>query len=264
MKKDTLSIIKWVSAFVALAVIVGCGGGGGGTSSTGSTSGGFANGTPPPGQYLEFFRTFTRVDPLNLAVGDAITVQFVNYDVVGRRTIITGAAWSLVNANGHATINSIGGLSITSDPQAFVTVTATANVAGQSKTLNQDIYVSPATGTHVKGKILANISSAAVPGVQAEFIDSGNNVVGAALTDSNGNFNGTVGNGANRIRLKAASVPLAYFAAIKYQGSNYAVVGNACLLSLPTLVPGGSVSFPSTIFLPRQQDGPPPPPTSCP
>lgn len=264
MKKDTLTTIKWVSAFVALAIILGCGGGGGGTSSSGSTSGGFGNGTPAPGQYLEFFRGFTRVDPLNLSVGDSISVQFVNYDVVGRRTVITGAAWSLTNANGHATINSVGGLSVTSDPQGYVTVTGVANVSGQSKTLNQDIYVSPATGTHVKGKILANNSNVPVAGIQVEFVDNGNNLVGAALTDSNGNFDGTVGNGANRIKLKPSSVPVAYFAAIKYQGSNYAVTGNACLLNLPTLIPGGTVSFPSNILLPRQQDGPPPPPTSCP
>lgn len=267
--KNTNTIVKWLAAFVALVVVLGCGGGGGGTGggtgTTGSTTGGFGGGTPAAGQYLEFFRSGVRVDPLNLSVGNVIVAQYVNYDQFGTRTQLAASNWTLsgTGSGSAITISSQGVIQINSIPSNFINVSGTAQVVGQPKTLSQDLNVAPSTGTHVKGKILANVSSAPVAGIQVEFVDNGGNVVGAALTDNSGNFNGTVANTAAFLRLKAASVPVAYFAAIKYQGVDYAVTGTACLLSLPTLVPGGTVTFPSSIFLPRQQDGPPPPPTGC-
>ena len=266
--KNTNAIIKWLAAFVAIVVVLGCGGGGGGTGgggSTGSTSGGFGNGTPPAGQYLEFFKSGTRVDPLNLAVGDLLVAQYVNYDQLGTRTQLAAFNWGLsgTGAGTAVTITSQGVIQVLSKPTGFVTVSGTAQLVGQPKTLTQDLNVAPTTNTHVKGKVLANTSSVGVAGIQIEFVDNGGNVVGAALTNSKGEFNGTVANNATRLRLKPSSVPAAYFAAIKYQGVDYAVTGNACLLDLPTLSVGGTVTFPSSIFLPRQQDGPPPPPTGC-
>ncbi len=64
--------------FVTFIIILGCGGGGGGTT---GTSSGTTGGAPLAGQYLEFIDSFgSSVDPLNLTVGQSVTVEFVNYD----------------------------------------------------------------------------------------------------------------------------------------------------------------------------------------
>lgn len=264
--KDTNKLVRWIAAFVAIVVVLGCGGGGGGTGGSGSTSGGLGGGAKPAaGQYLEFFRSGSLVDPLNLNVGDIVTVQYVNYDQLGVRTALAVTNWGLTGsgAGSAVTLTNTGVMQVISRPTGFLNLTATATVIGQPKTLNQDVFVSPATNTRVSGRLLANTSNVAVGGVQFEFVDNGGNVVGAAITGYDGRFTGVVGNNATRLRLKPQTVSAFYFAAIKYQNVDYAVTGNACLLTLPGLVAGGSVSFPSNIFLPRQQDGPPPPPSGC-
>lgn len=261
--KNSNTVIKWLAAFVAIAVVLGCGGGGGGTSTTG---GGGGTGTAPAaGQYLEFLRNGSKIDPLNASVGDTLVVEFVNYDQFGTRTPLAANTWTLTGSgSGSAvTLSNSGILVINSAPPGYVNVAATAQVVGQPKTLNQDVRVAPNTGTFVSGRLIGNNTSVGVAGVQLEFVDNGGNVVGAALTNSTGNFLGQVGTGATRLKLKASTVPQAYFAAIKYQNVDYAISGNACLLALPTLVPGQTAAFPSSIFIPRQADGPPPPPTGC-
>jgi hypothetical protein len=262
--KNSNTVVKWLAAFVALVVVLGCGGGGGGTSTTGGGGGGTGT-APAAGQYLEFLKNGNKIDPLNAAVGDTLVVQFVNYDQFGTRTQLTATNWALTGSgSGTAvTISGTGVLSIVSAPPGYVNVAGTATVVGQPKTLNQDIRVKPNTGTRVAGRLLGNNTTKGVTGVQLEFVDNGGNVVGAALSDSTGNFVGTVANNATHLRLKPVSVPAAYFAAIKYQNVDYAVAGNACLLPLPTLVSGSTVTFPASIYIPRQADGPPPPPTGC-
>lgn len=262
--KNSNTVIKWLAAFVALVVVLGCGGGGGGASTTGGGGGGTGS-APAAGQYLEFLKNGNKVDPLNASVGDTLVVQYVNYDQFGTRTQLTASNFTLTGSgSGTAvTISGTGVLNIVSQPPGYVNVAATATVVGQPKTLNQDVRVKPNTGTQVSGRLLGNNTSTGVPNVQLEFVDNGGNVVGAALSDSTGRFTGTVANNATFMRLKPASVPAAYFAAIKYQNENYAVTGNACLLPLPSLIPGLTATFPASIFIPRQTDGPPPPPTGC-
>ncbi len=261
--KNSNTVIKWLAAFVAIAVVLGCGGGGGGASTTG---GGGSTGTAPAaGQYLEFLKNGNKVDPLNLAVGDSLVVQYVNYDQFGTRTQLTASGWAVTGsgAGSAVTISGTGTLNVVSQPPGYVNVRGTATVIGQPKTLNQDVRVAPNTSTKVSGRLLGNNTSTGVAGIQLEFVDNAGNVVGAALSDSTGRFTGTVLNSARFLRLKPATVPAAYFAAIKYQTIDYAVTGNSCLLPLPTIVNGLTATFPASIYIPRQADGPPPPPTGC-
>ncbi|MFM9874319.1 MAG: hypothetical protein ACKVQS_12745 [Fimbriimonadaceae bacterium] len=262
--KNSNTVVKWLAAFVALVVVLGCGGGGGGASTTGGGGGGTGT-APSAGQYLEFLKNGVKTDPLNAAVGDTLVAQFVNYDQFGTRTPLAVTNWSLTGSGSGSsvTVNGAGIVNILSAPPGYVNLAATAQVVGQPKTLNQDIRVAPATGTFVAGRVLGNNTSVGITGVQLEFVDVGGNVVGAALTDSTGRFSGQVGNGAVKLKMKPSSVPVAYFASLKYQSVDYAISGNACLLSVPTIVPGSTATFPSSIFIPRQVDGPPPPPTGC-
>ncbi|MBX3114051.1 MAG: hypothetical protein KF836_05740 [Fimbriimonadaceae bacterium] len=266
--QKTNKFVIWGAAILALLIVLGCGGGGGGTGGGGGGGGGGVNpstAAKPAGQYLEFFRGPTLVDPMNLVVGDSIVIQFVNYDIVGNRTVLTASGWSLSGpgAGTVMTINSGGLLSINSQPSGYITVSASATVSGQPKTLMQDIFVPTAVGTRISGRLKATTTQVPVTGVQIEFINSGGDVVGGAVSDAVGNFNGLTLNTAVSLRLKPSTVPAAYFAAIKYQNVNYAVTGTACLLPVPTIIPGSTVSFASTIFIPRQADGPPPPPSGC-
>lgn len=260
-------LIVWGVALVMLLIILGCGGGGGG--GIGGGGGGStvnpSTAAKPAGQYLEFFRGSTLVDPMNLIVGDSIQIQFVNYDIVGNRTVLSASGWTLIGTGAGTvmTVNSSGQLTINSQPNAIISVSASANVSGTPKTLTQDIFVPTAIGTRIAGRMLATTTSVPVVGIQIEFINSSGDIVGGAVSDAVGNFNGLTQPTAVSLRLKPSSVPAAYFAAIKYQSVNYAVTGTACLLQVPTPIPGSTVSFPSTILIPRQADGPPPPPSGC-
>lgn len=257
------TFVRWLAAAIAAAVIIGCGGGGaaGGGSSTGVNP---STAPKPTGQYLEFWRGSTLVDPLNLRVGDVIQVQFVNYDAVGNRTAISGTNWQLTGSGAGTamTINSNGVLTVHSKPTSKIAVSVTARVSGSDITLSQDAYVPTSTNVRIAGTIKAQNSGIAVTGVQVEFVDTLGNFKGGAVVDAVGNFNGVAEPGAAFLRIKPASVPAAYYAALRYQGQNYAVTGTACLLPLPG-TSSGTNSYPALITMPRQVDGPPPPPSGC-
>lgn len=254
--------VGWFAAFFAAVVAIGCGGGGG--SLAGSTGGGLA-GTPPAGQYLEFRLSGTQLDPLNLPLGTTLQVEFVNYDQVGNRTVLPASGWTLSpNAAGAATVSPAGVLTVIDRTSLPMNLSVTGMVAGQPRVLSQDFFV-PAVGAtaRLSGRLQALVGGAAVVGVQLEFVDDAGNLAGLALSGYDGRFTGHVAPSARRVRLKASTVPPAFFAAIRYLGIDYAVVGTACLMPLPAIEPGGSVTLPASIFLPRQVDGPPPPPSGC-
>ncbi len=256
---------RWLGAAIAAAVIIGCGGGGSVTGG-GTTGGGIhpSTATKPTGQYLEFWRGSTLVDPLNLSAGDVVQVQFVNYDAVGNRTALNVTNFQLTGsgAGSAVTISSSGILTVHSSLAAKVTVSATARVSSNDITLTQDVYTPNRNNVRIAGTIRAQNSGVPVTGVQVEFVDSLGNFKGGAVVDAVGNFNGVAEAGAAFLRVKPASVPVAYFAAIRYQNVNYAVTGTACLLPLPG-TSSGTNTYPSLITMPRQVDGPPPPPSGC-
>lgn len=260
----TNQLTKWIAGLVALIIVLGCGGGGGGTSSGGGTGSGFAQGPLPAGQYLEFLKGSVKVDPLNLGVGDSVVVQYVNYDQFGTRTVLslTNITLSGTGAGSAVTLTTQGLLQILSQPTGYLTITATATVIGQPKTLTINLNVSALGLPKVSGRLLANNSNVVVPYIHVEIIDNSGTVVGAALSDAQGRFTAYTLNSAAFLRFNPSSVPGAYFVAIKYQNTDYAATGTACLLPVPAGV-GGTASYASDLKMPRQIDGPPPPPTGC-
>ncbi|MDI9635617.1 hypothetical protein QPK87_13875 [Kamptonema cortianum] len=250
-------------AFIALVAFlaVGCGGGGGGAS----TTGGIGAGTLPAGQYLEFFRSSQAVDPLNLSVNDVIQVRVVNYDGVGNRTVLSANAWSLSGSNtSSANITSSGVLTFNTTPVGLITVTGHTVVAGSAKLVSQDVYVpSTLNTTTVSGLLFATGGVTPIGYAQVQFLDENGNLVGAARTSATGVFKGKVPSTAKKLNLKGSTVPTTYFVAIKYQNINYAATGVSCLVPLPTLTVGAENTMPSTLFMPKQTDGPPPPPNGC-
>jgi len=245
---------------VLIGVSLGCGGGGGGPSSNGGGGGG-GGAIPLAGQYLEVFGSNgAQVDPLNLSAGTSYTVQFVNYDPVGARTVLTGSNWTL-QGTAVATVSSAGVLQIPSDPNVNFKVSATASVSGSPKTLSQDMRVAKGTAS-VSGKVMSSNGVTGLVYVQVDIYDVNLIRVGGCLTGNGGNFTAICPTTAKWITLKNTTIPDIYFSAMSYQGKDYSVFGTTCLAQLPTLS-GGNNTLPANMVVPRLSDGPPPPPSGC-
>lgn len=253
--------IGWIVLFLAaVALIAGCGGGGGG-----GLTGGGTGGAPLPGQYLEFVKGVSLVDPMNLIVGDTVQVQVVNYDGAGNKTVLAGSGFTITGPGaGSATINGFGQLTINTLPSGLIVCSANSVIGSTAITVTQDVFVpSSLNTTKVSGNLFSSDGATAMGYLEVQFKDSLGNLVGGARVNANGTFSGFVPTTATSLIVKPSTIPAAWYASLKYQGNHYAVVGVSCLLPLPGLTPGGNNFLPATVFVPRQIEGPPPPPSGC-
>ncbi len=252
----------WAFALFAAIVILGCGGGGGGTTGTTGTTG--TAGAPFAGQYLEFFRSFQMVDPMNVLVGDNLQIQVVNYDAVGTRTVLGGTGHSLSGPGAGAATVSGSNMTINTLPSGVITVSVNTTVAGQPKTVSANVFApSGLNTTRVAGLMFSTNGTTPMGYVEVQFLDASASFVGGARVAANGVFSGHVPTSAKFLIARPATIPSAFYASLKYQGNIYAVTGSSCLLPLPALTPGTTNTMPSTVFVPRQIEGPPPPPSGC-
>ena len=259
MKNETKNSVWAAFLAVIIGISLGCGGGGGGPSSGGS-GGNVGGAIPLAGQYLEVVGGGGAVDPLNLGTNASYTVQFVNYDQVGVRTVLSASNFTLIGTGSpHVSLTSNGFLSVTSDPAVNFRVTATATVSGVVKTLSQDCRIARGNAT-VSGRVISSNGVTGIVYVQVDIYDVNLNRVGGALTGTNGNFTATCPSTAQWITLKSTTIPDTFFAAMSYQGKDYSVFGTTCLAKLPTLSAGGN-TLPASMIVPRLLDGPPPPPS---
>lgn len=248
---------------LTLGLLIACGGGGGGPSSTGGGGGGGGGGgaIPVAGQYLEVFASNgSQVDPQNLAANSSYSVQFVNYDVVGARTVLAASNW-VVQGTSAASISSNGVMQVAADPNVNFIVSAKATVSGTVKTLTQDLRVARG-GASVSGKVISTDGVTGLVYTQVDIYDANLNKVGGALAFKNGAFTAVCPTNAKWITLKAVTIPDTYFRALSYQNKDYSVFGTTCLAALPVLS-GGSNTLPANLIVPRLSDGPPPPPSGC-
>lgn len=248
---------------VLLGVSLGCGGGGGGPSSSNGGGGGGGGGgaVPLAGQYLEVFASNgAPVDPLNLNVNNTYTVQFVNYDLVGARTVLSASNWAL-QGTGVVSISGAGIMQVPSDPNVNFRVSASANVSGTVKTLTQDMRVARGSAS-VSGKVMSSNGVTGLVYVQVDIYDANLIRVGGCRTGNGGNFTAVCPTNAKWITLKSTTIPDIYFSAMSYRGKDYSVFGTTCLAQLPTLS-GGNNTLPADMVVPRLSDGPPPPPSGC-
>ncbi|MBX3112226.1 MAG: hypothetical protein KF857_09470 [Fimbriimonadaceae bacterium] len=261
MKTWSNSVLAAVLA-VVVGISLGCGGGGGGPStSSGGGGGGGGGAIPVAGQYLEFFgQNGAQVDPLNLTAGSSYTVQYVNYDLVGSRSVLSAHNWTL-QGTGSASISGTGIMQVPVDPNVNFKVSAQSTVSGTVKTLTQDCRVARGTAS-VSGKVMSSNGVTGLVYVQVDIYDNNLNRVGGCLTGAGGAFTAVCPTNAKWITLKSATIPDTYFSALSYQGKDYSVFGTTCLAALPTLA-GGNNALPAPMIVPRLADGPPPPPSGC-
>lgn len=254
-----------VLLFVTFLIVLGCGGGGGGVSTTSGTTSGSTGGAPVAGQYLEFFDAFgSRVDPLNLTIGQNLTVEFVNYDTFGTRTKLSASFTKSGPGSSSVTLTPSGGLSVNSQPAGLTTVSGTATVSGQSKTVTGDVNAVPTGSTAtLRGRVMSSDGVTPVTGVQVELYDTGSVYRGGAVTGSDGRFTAVIQTSARSLTMKASSIPSTFYKSIKYQNNNYPVSGLTCPLTIPALTNGQTYNLPANLILPRQIEGPPPPPSGC-
>lgn len=248
----------------ALLIILGCGGGGGGINTTGGTTSGNTS-APQAGQYLEFLVNGVSVDPMNLRVGDVAQVVAVNYDPAGTRTVLAASNFSLTGATGSvATLNNAGVLTIVGQATGTFVVQASVTLGSNTVTVQMAGFVPASTAlTRIAGNVRSTTGNLRVGYVTVQFWDQFGNLVGGARTNGDGTFNGLALSTATRLTLRPQSIPSTYYAAIRYQNVNYATIGNACLMPLPSLTLGATNNLPSNVLVPRLVDGPPPPPTGC-
>lgn len=258
----TLNLIKIGLAVLSLAVALACGGGGGGGGSSDGGGGGGSFGwtslgaKPEPGVYVEFLRGGTPTDPLNLAVGDVVTLALANYDVAGTRTVLPGTTFSLAGGGGAF---SLSGNTLT--VKSATTGVFTINAVNGSMKASQQGHIASGT-VRASGKFLSSDGTTPVPYVQVELYDASSKLVGAGLTDKNGNFSISTTTAAKYLGVNANSVTSGYFRMAQYNGRYYSTTGTACGLALPA-TSGSSITVPATIYLVRLVDGPPPPPNAC-
>lgn len=272
---NRINNVVWIAAFfVVMGLVVGCGGGGGGTTSGGSngstngntTNSGTTSGTyPGAGQFVELVVTGTQTaDPMNLSTSSNYSVKFVNYDTFGTRTVLPVSNYSITGAAGHMTLSSSGQLSTFTATTNKATISVTGTVAGQVKTLTQDVFIPGTTqSATVSGRLLSTDGTTPVTRVQVELYDGNGAFVGGGQTGNTGYFAAKVKPGVNNLTIKAETISSTYYKAMKYQNKNYAISGLTCLLGLPNVSSGGTYVMPAAIYIPRQLDGPPPPPNGC-
>ncbi len=161
-------------------------------------------------------------------------------------------------------MTSGGLLSIVSQPAGLTTVSGTAIVSGVSKTLTGDVNAK-VTGTTatLKGRVMSSDGVSAVTGVQVELYDTSGNYRGGGVSGADGRFTATIQTSAKSLTMKPGTIPSAFYKSIKYQNNNYPVSGLTCPLTIPTLSSGQTYTLPSNLILPRQIEGPPPPPSGC-
>lgn len=267
MKILSQATVSALVGFVLAAIIIGCGGGGGGSSTGGGGGGGgggTTSGTPAAGQYLEV-TTFqgTKVDPLNLTVGQNLKLFFVNYDTVGNRTVLSGT-FSLSGSGASAFSLTGNVINVQANTATLATISGTATVSGVPKILKQDVGTVPSGAKGVvTGRLMSSNGTTPVGNVQVEFYDALGNFKGGAVSKPDGRFTANVATSMKSLTLKGSTIPDAYYKQMKYLGKDYPVAGLSCPLVLPTLNSGQTFALPANITLPRQLDGPPPPPSGC-
>jgi hypothetical protein len=261
MKKKKVNIAALLVAIIA-TIALGCGGGGGGAG--GGATGQFGNPTPQSGWYLEFLVNGSKVDPLNITPGTTAQVAFVVYDVVGTRTVLPASNFTLTGATSGATLTPDGILTVTAPTNGSMIVSAQAVVGGTTRTATQEAAATSATGNGVlSGRLISTNGVTGLVYSQIEVYDQQGIRVGAALTGEGGNFRMALPASGRFLTVKPTSMPSGYLRALKYQGKNFLVAGVTCPIRIPSVFASQTTSLPAPILVPRESDGPPPPPDGC-
>ncbi len=256
-----------LALLVSLVIAVGCGGstsGGGGGNGNGNGSDSRELGTQAPksGQYLEFIDSNGRnIDPYALRPGESITVQAVNYDSQGNRSVLPVTSWFLVGGAGNAVLNN-GVLTLSGSTGVFK-VEASALLGATPVSLARFGRASSNT-TIVTGRVVGMLTGAGVKYVELTFYDSLGVQVGGALTGDDGYFYGVVPATARGVNgVKGSIDTTTYYKLLKYQGTIYTMGTASCAIVIPAPIAGNKNPLPSTLRLPEVVSGPPPPPGGC-
>src|SRR5262249_18563419 len=94
-KRMKNNVLVSIAAFLIAAFIIGCGGGGGGggTGGNGGDTSGNTGAVPYQGQYIEFIQNGSKVDPMELSVGETVQCVVANYDPSGTRSVLSARKW---------------------------------------------------------------------------------------------------------------------------------------------------------------------------
>jgi hypothetical protein len=262
-RRTSLSGLALWLLVAALVVAIGCGGCGGGGGG-GGTGGG--NQPPVAGQYLEF-RGVNRpgnLDPVNLRVGDVVQLEIANYDPTGTRTVLSGSGWATTAGAAQVTVTSSGRLTVRSRPSGFFRVSGRATVLGSVRTFAKDTFVPASSSTTISGFVRADFSQVGVKYCQVEFYDASGRRVGGATSGDGGAFSGRAPSGVVAVSINGNTVDTTrYYKSVKYRGTYYTTDGTACPIPVSGIGTGRDNPLPSPLLLPRQIDGPPPPPEGC-
>jgi len=252
----------------ALAVMFGCGGGGGGGTPPTDDTGNTPNTYPLSGVYIEFMNGTTRLDPLNLKVGDSGTVVLASFTPDGSRFDIPASGWTTIGAGSpQFVMDTNGNFTVAGNPGAFFQVEITASVGGSLKTYDQDVHVATGT-TRINGHVLAEAVLNDVRFVQVEFYDAGGTKVGAARSFGNGLFTAYADNAVwmsikpETINVNGAGAASGFYRMIRYHGISYST-DSSCRVPIGPFTVGSSNNLPYTVYLLLQSAGPPPFPTGC-
>ena len=256
----TLNALKIGLAVVCISIALACGGGGGGSGSGGGGGGTFGwtslGAKPEPGVYVEFLRGGVPTDPLNLVVGDVVTVALANYDVAGTRTVLSGTTFSLSGGGGAF---ALSGNTLT--VKSSTTSKFTINAINGSLKASQQGHVASGT-VRATGRVVSSDNTTPVPYVQVEVYDAADKLVGAGQTNKDGYFYISTTSAAKFLGIEPNSVTSGYFRMLQYNGKYYSTTGTTCGLALPA-ASSSNITVGGTLYLIRLVDGPPPPPNAC-
>lgn len=250
--------------FAALVLVVGaCGGGGGGVGGTDTPGVGWTSlgAKPEQGVYLEYLRGGVPTDPMNLNVGDFVTLAMANYDVAGKRTLLPGATFTLTGGAGKVSLSGAN-LTVLAPLTAKFAVNGQIGAGAGAVRAGQDGRVTSGTAG-VSGRVLASDLVTPVAYLQVELYNSTGGLVGAGLTDKNGRFYAATSSTAKFLGVDPDTVTAGYFRMAKYQGRIYSTTGTACTVAIPAFGAFDRMTLPADMQLVRLVDGPPPPPDSC-
>jgi hypothetical protein len=236
-------------AAAALLFVIGCGGSGG------------SDPDPDPTLTDRRIEAVTGagivVDGNNLQVGDALDMRIWGRDESGNIGLESATNWRTNAPSSVATVSSTGRLSI-----AGATSTAYSITGGG---LTWEFRVSANRG-RITG-LVRNTERLGVPRATVRLYDSSQNVVGSALSGSNGTFRVLVPTSARRFLVENDLISDRYAPIFGYGPLHE--YGPACAFSrwpeTPTVASGTTVALPSNAVLYRRPapGEPPLPPPDC-
>lgn len=259
--KVWIPLLSFFIIILTLGANSGCGGGSGGTTSTTSTTS--TTGATIVRYAVEAKVNGAIIDPTNIQQGEVAQFEVAGYTASNQRIVQSSSGWTLdPTGQTEGTLTSGGQFTATASGPLF---TLSADAAGQQRT--GSARVKAAGQAIVKGRIIDG-QGGTVYGLQLDFYDSGNNLVGSSVTQGDGTFRAIIPSTATAFEVNRGSIRAGYYKEYLYNNKWYLPKPSNCIAPLPPVANGQTTNLLTDVIVPPTSVNgsslpPPPPPSPC-